>query len=506
MSKKPAAPPPVAGPSANEDRLRLDTSIKEVGEANVSLKELLVASELRADAAEAARARAVADGAAYAAFAAREIATRDAELRALRASSVAAAAAARAAFTEAQDAATSERVSAAAAAATREAELLRSVQEATLRAESFMTFAEVKAADDERIAALEATVANERKESSEAYATLERQFIEAKLASARSIERMRSTLEHEATEKALAGLDGSQKRVIADNREMSKELTLTSLEARLAASRLAALATERTDIARRLADLESSDAEWTARCSRQAKLIKELEARVAELSGALAEETAARHAETTEQLGRFERESEAARTEIAGLGELVTLKNDELRTVKRLATIVLDARSETEQFLIDALEEVKLDVRRRRRDAAATAAAAGAAAAAAPPSPRSASAAAMGSSTSALREASSRFIFVDTSTASLRRRGAGAPAASPAATAAPPAAAASAVPDDLRGVVLAELTADDRERVLRLLLERINGAPSRADALASTRSAAAAEADGGRVPFGVSGL
>lgn len=62
------------------------------------------------------------------------------------------------------------------------------------------------------------------------------------------------------------------------------------------------------------------------------------------------------------------------RLELAGLRSLVTLKNRELRTVKKLAQIVLSQRTEVEQFFLDALTQVKMEVAQRKSAAAEAAA------------------------------------------------------------------------------------------------------------------------------------
>lgn len=513
MSKKggAGAPAPVPGPSVEEDRLRLDHAIKEVGDANVQLKVLLVAAERRAEAADAARQRATEEASEYSKFAGKEIASRDAEVRMLRAALDDARSSGASALSSAVASATEERMSLVASTGTREAELSRSLQDATIRAESFIHFAETKAADDARIAQLESTLASERAASADAYATLEREFIEAKLGSARAAERMRSAMMTEAMEMALSSMDATQQRVMADNREMAKELTKTSVEARAAAVRLTAIAEQRTAIARKAADAEVENEAWVNRCGVQAKALKSLEARADALAAELADERAARKAEVASLLARFERESEGARAELAGLNELVGLKNAELRTVKRLAAIVLEQRAEVEQYFVDALADVKLEISKRK---AAVAASATNAASLRP--------AAASNTASLSRPALPRFISVDTSMpASLRVRGAqqlggsSATAASHSSalgtTATTTTTTGGAGSIDLRKVHVSELSAEEREQVLRILLAKIRGgalpaAAVDADGSSSRTDPQESERDaphGGRVPFGI---
>ena len=52
---------------------------------------------------------------------------------------------------------------------------------------------------------------------------------------------------------------------------------------------------------------------------------------------------------------------------VIGLRRLLHVKNKELRHMKSLAATILAQRSETEQFFLEALEEVKEIIRRERK-------------------------------------------------------------------------------------------------------------------------------------------
>jgi hypothetical protein len=65
--------------------------------------------------------------------------------------------------------------------------------------------------------------------------------------------------------------------------------------------------------------------------------------------------------------GSVSQDLEAAAVDAAGLRRLLKLKNHELRQMKALASTILDQRSETEQFFMEALNEVKEAIRVERR-------------------------------------------------------------------------------------------------------------------------------------------
>ena len=57
--------------------------------------------------------------------------------------------------------------------------------------------------------------------------------------------------------------------------------------------------------------------------------------------------------------------------EVNGLRQLVKLKNKELRTIKKLAQTILNQRTEVEQFFLDALANVKGEIAKSKADARA---------------------------------------------------------------------------------------------------------------------------------------
>ena len=51
-----------------------------------------------------------------------------------------------------------------------------------------------------------------------------------------------------------------------------------------------------------------------------------------------------------------------------GLKQLLKLKNRELKNIRKLAQTILDQRSEVEQYFLEALEQVKTEIRQKRED------------------------------------------------------------------------------------------------------------------------------------------
>jgi len=64
---------------------------------------------------------------------------------------------------------------------------------------------------------------------------------------------------------------------------------------------------------------------------------------------------------------RFQHESiiKEQRNQILNAREVLRAKNSEFKQVKALAQVILDQRSEVEQFFLEALEQIKDEIRKK---------------------------------------------------------------------------------------------------------------------------------------------
>lgn len=367
--KKPAVE---AGPTAEAEQAvaRARFHLTELENANAVLKYSVSTSVDAAADARAAAERAALDMAAMSSYAAREVSARDAELRKVHADAAAAAAAHSAELV-------AERAAAARAAdllAREEAEVKAGLREALREAQYRLERAgqwaeqkdEVERQHESQRTELEAQVAKLAHDLREQ----EHRFIADKGRAARELEGLQASMRDAARVAVLRELSDEQRRMFADAKVMAQELR-SSAEATAASTReISALSVERTALAREVAVLRDAERGWATRCAAHAAEVKALRARVAAADAAAAEEGRSRRAEVATLLARFERESEGARAEAAGLHALVALKNRELRTLKRLASIVLAQRTDVEQFFLEALGAVRMDIIAQRKAAA----------------------------------------------------------------------------------------------------------------------------------------
>jgi hypothetical protein len=71
--------------------------------------------------------------------------------------------------------------------------------------------------------------------------------------------------------------------------------------------------------------------------------------------------------EKEKELVRYQHEAiiKEQREDIINARENLRVKNKELRNVRALAQVILDQRSEVEQFFLEALEQIKEEIRKK---------------------------------------------------------------------------------------------------------------------------------------------
>eukprot|EP00968_Pinguiococcus_pyrenoidosus_P023367 scaffold3726_cov270-Pinguiococcus_pyrenoidosus.AAC.7 len=135
-----------------------------------------------------------------------------------------------------------------------------------------------------------------------------------------------------------AELESEKERLDAQNKELMRDVEMLKDAERIAAEQAVQRTTEINKLTAEAANL-SEKLE-----SSQTKAKEDLEKK--------AEET--------------KRRLEEHRIDGVGLRKLLKLKNKELRHIRKLAQTILEQRTETEQFLLDSMEEVK---RKKRTEA-----------------------------------------------------------------------------------------------------------------------------------------
>lgn len=206
----------------------------------------------------------------------------------------------------------------------------------------------------------------ERKEERDA---TERARILEKGALQKDYERRSRELKKEARREMSMGLDGDTMRVVADNKCIREELHFQkemSDDLKLREAKWKALAIEAK---RDVELLRSAETERAAIAVRKTKEAKVREERITALENKLKELSQNQHAGTAKLRRGLENALEEQTLDAAGLRQMVRIKQKELSKVRKAAECVLEQRTEVEQFFLDALERVKGEVASQREQA-----------------------------------------------------------------------------------------------------------------------------------------
>ena len=212
------------------------------------------------------------------------------------------------------------------------------------------------------------------KESAERHrsetADLERSFIEKTARLQSEVEKRIEAIRRQAREEAQHGLDADTRKVIADNRRMSEELRFQLQTSDELQSQGRLLAEENKRLKRNLSLAAEKDGEQAKRAYYKESEAQGLKAKLKTMERTLATTVHDFEHSRAAASAAAERDKEELAMEVSGLRQLLKLKNKELRTVRSLAQVILDQRTEVEQFFLEALDSVKSEVRKRAEESA----------------------------------------------------------------------------------------------------------------------------------------
>jgi len=322
-------------------------------------------------------------------------------------------------------------------------------------------FREDKAELDKKLGEQREAIAALHEQSTADMAALERKFLEEKATARRQREIEIDDIRKAARDEARRGLNADTKKIVNDNRRMGEELRFqlqASDELQRDKDELLAL---RDRLRVEVALLQDKERTFAEEGHVQVQRIRHLDTKVKSLERSLSHVVRNFDKEQEQRTKKAGRELEEQTLDAAGLRALVKLKNKELRQVKGWAATILEQRGEVERFFLNALEEVKDEIRRRRSEEHTRAVLEYKAQLKQAGARQGGGGGGGGGGTSFPEIRSTR-------RAAESFPGSGAPA-----PLAPP-----------TGVDLADLAPEDRERVLRLLFAKINGAQQAVEAAA----------------------
>ncbi|GBG27120.1 Basal body-orientation factor 1 [Hondaea fermentalgiana] len=217
-----------------------------------------------------------------------------------------------------------------------------------------------------RLEAAESRAAEQAKEHQEQIHTMEREFIEKTARKQREMEMRIESIEQKAREDAQQGLDADTRKIIADNKRMGEELKFQLQTCDELQAQNKALVEENKRARRNLELASGKEEEYAARGFYKENEIHNARQKIKALERTLSQAVRDAEQRQADADSKFRKETESLNLEVAGLKQLVKLKNKELANIRKLAQVILDQRTETEQFFLEALEQVKKEVRRAR--------------------------------------------------------------------------------------------------------------------------------------------
>ncbi|CAM9750128.1 unnamed protein product, partial [Hapterophycus canaliculatus] len=173
------------------------------------------------------------------------------------------------------------------------------------------------------------------------------------------LERAIEDVRRQAKVEAHSSLGGETKRIVGENKRLAKELRFQMQMTTELQAHSKALGDESSNTARDVAILKDKDQEYARQGQAKNRELKRLREQVAALSKALMEEALKSKTEGDRTRQEVARELEEQTLDVAGLRQLLALKNRELRNVRKLSQYILDQRNEVETFFLEALEEVR---------------------------------------------------------------------------------------------------------------------------------------------------
>ena len=157
------------------------------------------------------------------------------------------------------------------------------------------------------------------------------------------------------------------RRIVAENTRMFEELKFHhTMTAELQADK-AALEKELAEHKRELTIVADKELEYAHQGYYKTKEIKALRERVEQLEKSQAVNIERFKHKTKEMKATVHRDLEEATLDAAGLRRLLKIKNKELQRMKTLASTILSQRTETEQFFLESLHEVKDLIKKERK-------------------------------------------------------------------------------------------------------------------------------------------
>jgi len=250
---------------------------------------------------------------------------------------------------------------AAESAKSRESDLKNTISEIQAQLEELQKFQRDKDLLMSELRRLRVQIGELQESHGEELQNLEQKFFDEKRRVQDEMAKIVSDMEKKSKEDAIAQLDDRTKLIMREHAKMVDELRYQTEETEEMRKHRDELDEERKGLLRDKSLHESTFMELAREGAQSKKQIRNLSNKVRLLEDSLKDVTRQTHAERTKVAEELNTQVERSESEVDSLRRQLKMKTKELRHIRRLSQMILDQRSEVEQFFIEALEQVKLE-------------------------------------------------------------------------------------------------------------------------------------------------
>jgi hypothetical protein len=246
-------------------------------------------------------------------------------------------------------------------------DLTQRLEKAEADLNSLVLYQQEKDKHEAKVTALEKSLSDQRQEMFDSLDEQERKFLEENAKKLQEMDEQKLAFRELALKEAREAMGQEAKKILSENTRMYEELKFqNTITAELQGDK-AKLEEELAKSKREFAIISDKEIEYAHQGYFKGKEIKALRERVEHLEKQQAVNLERFKHKTKEIKATVHRELEEATLDAAGLRRLLKIKNKELHRMKTLAATILSQRTETEQFFLESLHEVKSLIKNDRK-------------------------------------------------------------------------------------------------------------------------------------------
>ena len=229
-------------------------------------------------------------------------------------------------------------------------------------------FKEIKEIVEKKLAEKEKELQTTKRHQKLTLQALERKFLEEKSRAKVEQDARIAEIKRLAREEAQKGLDSDTRKIITDNRRMAEELRfqLKTTEELQRDKRI--VEDENKKLKREVLMSVDKEQLYAQKSRGQVKTKRELQMKVESLERSLSSVVRDFEKEKDIIVTKSKQNINELTLTNGGLKQLLRLKNKELKNIRNLAQVILNQRTEVEQYFLDALDQVKNEIKKKKED------------------------------------------------------------------------------------------------------------------------------------------